>query len=230
MDIDGIGESLAESLLDRGLVHTPADLYNLTADQLLSLERMGEKSAGNILRGIEASKHRPLDRLIFALGIRHVGSETARILADHFGSLDELENAELDALLGIDGLGPIVASSVYESLRKPAMREMLEHLRKAGVNVKSDRRASSSLPLAGSQYVLTGSLDSLTRGQAEQRLKALGASVGSSVTKKTAGLIAGEDPGSKLDRARALGTPILDEAEFVRLLQGSEATIANPTA
>jgi DNA ligase (NAD+) len=110
------------------------------------------------------------------------------------------------------------------------MREMLEHLRKAGVNVKSDRRASSSLPLAGSQYVLTGSLDSLTRGQAEQRLKALGASVGSSVTKKTAGLIAGEDPGSKLDRARALGTPILDEAEFVRLLQGSEATIANPTA
>lgn len=225
MDIDGIGESLAEALLREGIVRTPADLYDLTADQLLQLERMGTKSAENILRGIEASKSRALDRLIFALGIRHVGSETARLLSDHFGSLDNLESAALDDLMAVDGLGPIVAASVYESLRKPAMQEMVEHLRREGVNTRSARQEGRSLPLAGDQYVLTGSLSSLTRGQAEQRLKGLGATVGSSVTKKTVGLIAGQDPGSKLDRAQALGTPILDEEAFLRLLEQHESSL-----
>ncbi len=222
MDIDGVGESLAEALLQRGLVHTPPDLYDLTAEQLLTLDRMGGKSAENILRAIDASKTRPLDRLIFALGIRHVGSETARLLANHFGSLQNLENAELDELIAIEGLGPIVAASVYDTLRKPAVQKMLRHLEWAGVNTMSEQRAGRSLPLAGQQYVLTGSLGSLTRGQAEQRLKQLGATVGSSVTKKTAALIVGEDPGSKLERARQLGTEVLDETKFLELLEQNE--------
>jgi DNA ligase (NAD+) len=225
MDIDGIGESLAEAVLETGLVRTPADIYDLTSAQLQTLERMGAKSADNIMRGIEASKSRPLDRLIFALGIRHVGSETARILADHFGSMRSLSEASMEDLLVVEGLGPIVAASVHSSLREPAMQEMLRHLEQTGVNTASDRKAARSLPLAGSQFVLTGSLVSLTRGQAEQRLKLLGAAIGSGVTKKTAGVITGAEPGSKLDRARALGTPVLDEREFLELLDRTEAAL-----
>lgn len=230
LDIDGVGESLAEALLRRGLVHTPPDLYDLTAERLLTLDRMGKKSAENILRALEASKKRSLDRLIFALGIRHVGSETARMLAEHFGSLENLEKAELDELVAIEGLGPIVAASVYESLRAPKMQEMLRHLERAGVNTRSERGARRSQPLAGQQYVLTGSLSRLTRGQAEQRLKQLGASVGSAVTKKTVGLIAGEDPGSKLDRARQLGTPVFGEEEFLHLLAEHEQSTSGSHA
>jgi DNA ligase (NAD+) len=228
MDIDGIGESLAEALLEHKLVRTPADLYDLTAEQLMSLERMGAKSAGNIIQGIEASKKRPLDRLVFALGIRHVGSETARILTDHFGSMKSLAEANIEDLLEVEGLGPIVAASVHDSLRAAAMLELLRHLEQAGVNTRSERQAARSLPLAGSQYVLTGSLTSLTRGQAEQRLKRLGATIGSGVTKKTVGVIAGAEPGSKLDRARALGTPVLDESDFLEFLDRTESALDQP--
>jgi DNA ligase (NAD+) len=229
MDIDGVGESLAEALLDHSLVRTPADLYDLSAEQLMTLERMGDKSAGNIIRGIEASKKRPFDRLIFALGIRHVGSETARILSDHFGSMQSLEQASLEDLTEVEGLGPIVATSVHDSLRATAMQELLRHLEQAGVNTRSERKAARSLPLTGSQYVLTGSLTGLTRGQAEQRLKRLGATIGSAVTKKTVGVIAGDEPGSKLDRARALGTPVLDEHDFLELLERTEAALDPPS-
>jgi DNA ligase (NAD+) len=229
MDIDGIGESLAEALLEHSLVRTPADLYDLSAEQLMTLERMGDKSADNIIRGIEASKKRPFDRLIFALGIRHVGSETARILSDHFGSMQSLEQASLEDLTEVEGLGPIVASSVHDSLRATAMQELLRRLEQAGVNTRSERKAARSLPLTGSQYVLTGSLTGLTRGQAEQRLKRLGATIGSAVTKKTVGVIAGDEPGSKLDRARALGTPVLDEHDFLDLLERTEAALDPPS-
>jgi DNA ligase (NAD+) len=218
MDIEGVGESLAETLLNRGLVRTPADLYDLTEEQLLELERMGQKSADNILRAIEASKHRPLHRLIFALGIRHVGGETAVLLADHFGDLQALAQAELADLESIEGIGPIVAASIYEHFRNPKALELIRHLERAGVNTKSERAPSRDGPLAGQQYVLTGSLDTLTRGQAEERLKRLGATVGSSVTKKTAGLVVGDQPGSKLARAEQLGTRILNEQDLLALL------------
>jgi DNA ligase (NAD+) len=191
----------------------------------MTLERMGAKSAENIMRGIETSKTRPIDRLIFALGIRHVGSETARLLADHFGSIQTLEEAGVEDLLAVEGLGPIVAASVYETLHEPAMQEMLRHLEGAGVTMRSERQAARLLPLAGNQYVLTGSLNGLTRGQAEQRLKRLGATIGSGVTKKTVGVIAGADPGSKIERAQALGTPVLDEHQFLELLDRTEAEL-----
>ncbi len=221
MDIDGLGEALAEALLDKGLVRTPAELYHLTEADLLRLERMGKKSAENLLAAIEQSKRRPLDRLIFALGIRHVGAETATLLGSHFSSLDELQGATLGDLGQIDGIGPVVAESIVAYFADPHAQDLIRRLAEAGVNVRSDSTPVRSLPLAGQQFVLTGALSSLTRGQAEAALKRLGASIGSSVTKKTVALIAGEDPGSKLERARQLGTRVLDERQFLALMDES---------
>jgi DNA ligase (NAD+) len=230
LDIEGIGESLAEALLTNGLVQTSADLYDLTAEQLLTLDRMGKKSVENILGAIEESKKRSLNRVIFALGIRHVGGETATLLASHFGTIAELAGASLEELQSVEGIGPIVAASIEAYFGEPRAQELIGHLERAGITMKSESAPARSMPLAGQQYVLTGSLPRLTRGQAEQRLKQLGASVGSAVTKKTAGLIAGEDPGSKLDRARQLGTPILNEQQFLELLAQHERAVAGPAA
>jgi DNA ligase (NAD+) len=223
LDVDGLGESLVAALLAAGLVHTPADFYKLTEEQLLGLDRIGQRSAQNLLRSIEASRNRPLDRLIFALGIRHVGGETAALLALHFGSLDALAKADLGELTAVEGIGPIVAEHVHAFFRDPASEELVAALKVAGLNTVSETGAARSQPLAGRQYVLTGSLAGLTRGEAEDRLKRLGASVGSSVTKKTHGLIAGEDPGSKLARAQQLGTPVLNEEQCLQLLTEAES-------
>jgi DNA ligase (NAD+) len=227
MDIDGLGESLAASLLNVGLVRTPPDLYHLSEEQIVSLDRMGEKSAQNLLHAIEASKQRPLGRVIFALGIRHVGSETAAILAAYFGSLDALASASPDELRNIPGIGPIVAESVATFFHDPQTKELLVGLQAAGVRGIADSEPMRERPLSGQQFVLTGSLASLTRGQAETRLKALGAAVSASVTKKTSALVAGESPGSKLVRAQALGTTILDEARFLELLEAAEKKSAD---
>jgi DNA ligase (NAD+) len=229
MDIDGIGESLAATLLERGLVRTPADLFDLTEEQLLTLDRMGTKSAENVTRAITQSKSRSLSRLIFALGIRHVGAETAMLLADHFGSLRELESATLVELEQVEGIGPIVAASVESYFRNAASQEMLRHLDRAGVNTKSGSAPARSMPLAGQQFVLTGSLSSLTRGQAEEKLKRLGASIGSAVTKKTSSLILGDEPGSKLERAQKLGTRVLNEGDFLELLEQHERLLVGST-
>lgn len=222
MDIDGLGESLVAALLRAGLVHNPADLYELTKEQLLQIERLGEKSATNLLSAIEGSRRRPLRNLLFALGIRHVGAETAGLLAQHFGNLDALAQAGEAELQAVPGIGPTVAESVCTFFRNPRAQAMVGHLKATGVRTEVRAAASSRLALAGRQYVLTGSLMALTRGAAESRLKQLGAAVGSSVTRKTTALVAGSEPGSKLAKAQQLGIPVLDEADFLALLSESE--------
>jgi DNA ligase (NAD+) len=219
MDIEGLGERMAQILYAEGLVRDPGDLYSLTAEQLTPLDRMGEKSAANLVRGIAASKDRPLPRLIFALGIRHVGAETAAALAGHFGSIDALASADEEEIAAIPGIGPTIAASVRAYFDEEHNQRTIAKLRAAGVRMTSDGQAAREGPLAGTQFVLTGTLAGFTRNEAESRLKALGAAVGSSVTKKTTHVVAGENPGSKLAKARQLGVPVLDEAAFVELLR-----------
>jgi DNA ligase (NAD+) len=217
MDVDSLGEKLADQLMRAGLVNDVADLYALTREQLLSLERMGEKSAQNVLDSIQASKQRPLSRLIFALGIRHVGSQTAALLAAAFGSLDRLKDAELEEIKAVEGIGPKIAESIFDYFHDPVNLAVIEKLKDAGVNMVGAPTSSDGI-LAGLTFVVTGRLSRYTRGQIEQKIKDLGGTVGDSVSKKTSYLIAGEDAGSKKDRAEKLKTPILDEEGFENLL------------
>jgi DNA ligase (NAD+) len=212
MDIEGIGERLAGVLYEAGLARDPGDLYSLTAEQLTSLERMGEKSAANVLNSIQSSKSRGLARLLFALGIRHVGDETARMIAGHFGSIDAVMQAEDEEIVAIPGIGATVAQSVRAYFEAERNLQVVEKLRAAGVKLTADGGATREGPLAGKSYVLTGTLAGFTRNEAETRLKRLGATVSAGVSKKTAGLIAGDNPGSKLAKAESLGVPVLDEA------------------
>ncbi len=222
MDIDGIGEKLAAALLKEGLVNNVADLYSLRQQDLIDLERMGEKSVQNLLEAIDTSKERPLARVIFALGIRHVGSETAELLAGHFGSMDKLANASIDDLLKVPTVGPKVAESTRAFFHQDANRRIIDELRRAGVRLEQERKTTGELPLAGREFVLTGRLEALPRGEAEARIRELGGSVGSSVTRKTTDVVAGAEPGSKLERARSLGTRLLSEDEFRHLLEESK--------
>ena len=222
MDIEGIGERLARVLYEERLVRDPGDLYSLTEEQLATLERMGEKSAANVLRSIQSSKTRGPARVIFALGIRHVGYETAQLLADHFGGVDALMAADEDEIAAIPGIGRTIAQSVCAHFAEHHNRRVVEKLRVAGVQLAGERRAGRDGPLAGRSYVLTGTLANFTRNQAEIRLKQLGAAVTGSVSKKTAGVIAGDNPGSKLAAAERHGVPVLDEAAFEALLRGHE--------
>jgi DNA ligase (NAD+) len=218
MDIEGIGERLAGVLYGAGLVRDPGDLYSLTADQLIALERMGEKSAANVLNSIQSSKSRGLVRVLFALGIRHVGDETARMIAGHFGSIDAVIRAEAEEIVAIPGIGMTVAQSVRAYFEAERNRQVIEKLRAAGVKLTADGGASREGPLAGTSYVLTGTLTGFTRNEAESRLKQLGATVSGSVSKKTTGVIAGDNAGSKLAKAETLGVPVLDEAALRALL------------
>ncbi|MGI8550730.1 MAG: NAD-dependent DNA ligase LigA, partial [Dehalococcoidia bacterium] len=232
MDIEGIGDALAAVVLQGRLVADPSDLYRLRQEDLNGLERMGGKSSANVLAAIETSKRRPLRNLIFALGIRHLGLETAGLLADHFASIDRISAASEAELQAVSGIGPVVAKSVFSFFRDPAALQMIRGLRDAGVRMKSDKPIARDLPLAGQQYVLTGNLAGLSRSEAESRLKQLGASVGASVTKKTTGLIVGESPGSKLTKARQLGITVLDEdalRSLLRSLSGDEGDAPAPS-
>jgi len=218
MDIEGIGEALAQNLLNANLVSDPGDLYSLRREQLVALDRMGEKSAQNVLDEIEASKQRPFACVLFALGIRHVGEETARLLAEHFGTLDALMGASVEELETVPSVGPRIAESVYTYFRDERNQPFLQKLREAGVQLVEEQKRDRG-PLHGTTWVLTGSLQSLTRGQAEARLKELGAKVASNVSKTTSYVVAGADPGSKLEKARKLGLRVLDEPEFQQALQ-----------
>jgi len=220
MDIDGVGEKLAAALLEKGLVKNVADLYSLHTQDLMNLERMGEKSVQNVLDAIEWSKQRPLSRVIFAIGIRHVGAETAELLASHFGSMDRLASASEEELLAVPTIGPKIAESILAFFRQEANRDIIEELRRAGVRLEEEAVELRERPLLGQEFVLTGRLETLPRSEVEARIKELGGSVGSSVTKKTTHLVVGAEPGSKLERARALGTKVLNEEEFLRLLEG----------
>ncbi len=221
MDIQGIGEKQAEALFQSGLVKDVGDLYSLKdkKDELTAMERMAEKSVSNMLAAIEGSKERPLARTLFALGIRHVGSETAEILAEHFRSMDELSRATMENLTSIPAIGPKIAESVIDFFSKESNKAIIQKLRKAGVRLEMEESKREVLPFSGHEFVLTGKLEAFSRTEAEARIKELGGSAGSSVTKKTTILVAGADPGSKLDRARELGTRILTEGEFLNLLE-----------
>ena len=217
MDIEGMGEKLCLSLLEAGLVNDIADVYSITAEDLLKLERMAEKSAANVMGAIEASKGRPLSRVIFALGILHVGSEMAETLAGHYRNLWRLSRATEAELVEIPGVGPKIAESVAAWFQDEANRQILSKLQWAGVRLKEDApQEPTERPLAGLQFVVTGRLESMTRPQAEALIKELGGSVGSSVSRKTSFLVAGEEAGSKLAQANKLDTPVLTEADFLK--------------
>ena len=218
MDINGLGEAIVDQFLGAKLVRSISDLYGLSLEVLTALERMGAKSARNLLDEIEASKSRGLARLLFALGIRHVGERLAQTLAARFRTLEALEAAGHDKLLESDDVGPKVAESILFFFAQPENREVIERLRKAGVSDRAAAEADGPKPLAGQVFVITGTLSGLSRDEARELLEARGAEVGSSVTRKTTGLIVGESPGSKLDRARELGVRTIGEREFLELV------------
>ncbi len=222
MDIDGLGSKLIAQLVDQDLVHSPADLYRLDRDTLAGLERMAEKSADNLLESLENSKSVSLGQLLFALGIREVGQVTANQLARHFGTLDNLAVADLEALEAVPDVGPVMAAHVRAFFDEPHNREVIEQLLAVGVHYQPEEMPSGdNLPLTGNTYVLTGALESMTRSQAKAELEARGAKVTSSVSKNTTALIAGSDPGSKLAKAESLGIEVLDENGLKELLENS---------
>jgi len=221
MDIRGIGESQSAMLLREGLVKNIADLYDLKdkKEQLIKLERMAEKSVTNILNAIEKSKDTPLARVIFALGIRHIGEEMAELLAKHFGSMKKLQNASREELLSVPTVGPKIADSIIAFFGQEENRRIIDRLRKAGVRLEEEAVRPEELPLARQEFVITGRLETFSRQEAEARIKALGGTAKSDVTKKTTYLVVGADPGSKLAHAQALGTKQLTEEEFLKLLE-----------
>jgi DNA ligase (NAD+) len=227
MDIRGIGESQSAMLLRERLVKDIADLYYLKGkkEQLVELEKMAEKSADNMLNAIEKSKERPLARVIFALGIRHVGAEMAQVLAQHFGSIDydnpdSLANASREELMSVPTVGPKIADSIVTFFRQEENRDIIERLREAGVRLEEEIVKLKGLLLAGQEFVITGRLDAFSRQEAGKRVKELGGTVKDNVTRNTTCLVAGAEPGgSKLARAQALGTKQLTEEEFLRLLE-----------
>ena len=218
MDINGLGEAVVDQLLAAGLVRSLADLYGLRPEELAALERLGPKSARNLVDEIEASKSRGLARLLFALGIRHVGERLAQTLAARFRSLEALEKAPREELLEAEDVGPKVAESILFFFARPENRRLVERLRQAGVDDRAAAAADGPRPLAGQVFVITGTLAGMSREEARALLEDRGAEVGSSVTRKTTALIVGESPGSKLDRARELGVRIVGEAEFRELV------------
>jgi DNA ligase (NAD+) len=221
LDIDGLGEKIVDQLVDRGRVRTPADLYRLAPDELAGLERMGGKSAQNLLDALERSKRTTLERFVYALGIRNVGEATARDLAAHFGALDRLLAADQDALEEVPDVGPVVATSIRQFLAEPHNREVIDALRAAGVSWREGPpRRPAAGRLDGKKFVLTGTLPGMTREEATRLILSGGGKVTGSVSKKTDYVVAGADPGSKLAQAEALGVAVLDEDGLRRLLGG----------
>jgi DNA ligase (NAD+) len=220
MDIDGMGEVLVDQLVSRGVVKSVADIYDLTLDRLLELDRMGKKSAEKVLRNIEASRSQPLPRVLNGLGIPFVGERTAQILADTFGSLDAIADADEEKLQEAEEVGPKVSESIRQFFHERRNRELMERLRQAGLTFEHKIKPKKTAgPLAGKALVLTGTLPNLSREDAKARIEAAGGKVTGSVSKKTAYVVAGADPGSKLDKANSLGVPVIGEPELLALLQ-----------
>jgi DNA ligase (NAD+) len=220
MDIEGLGPSLIEQLVDKGFLKDYADVYYLKYEDLVTLERMGEKSSSNLISAIEESKHRDLDRLICALGINNVGSHTAEVLSEHFDALDKLTNATQEELEGIYEIGPVTAKSIVGFFQTKHTREIIEKLKARGVNTQklASPKTAKNPKVSGKSFVITGTLQKYPRNEAEALIKNLGGRVVSSVSKKTDYLVVGEEPGSKLDKARKLNVYVLDEVAFEKLV------------
>jgi DNA ligase (NAD+) len=225
MNIEGLGEMLVGQLCEKDLIKSYADVYGLDQQTLENLERMGKKSAAKVLSELEKSKSNDIWRLLYGLGIRHVGERGAQVLADHFGSVDAIQQASLEALQQVREIGPVLAASVRSWFDEPSNQQLIDGFRRAGLKLVGERKAppAGPQPLSGKTYVITGELGGMSRDEAEARLKVLGAKVTGSVSKKTTALIVGSDPGaSKSEKARELGISTLDEAAFLSLIQGSD--------
>ena len=221
LDIEGLGDKLVDQLVEAGVVHTLPDLFKLGLANLSALDRMGEKSAQNLLAGLAAAKETTFARFLYGLGIRHVGETTAKDLAKHFGAMERLMDATLDQLLAVNDVGPVVAQSIRTFFEQEHNREVVDQLRAAGVTWPEGEGSAASQapqPLAGKTFVLTGTLPTLTRDDAVERIEAAGGKVSGSVSKKTDYVVAGTEAGSKLDKARDLGRPVLDESALLALL------------
>jgi DNA ligase (NAD+) len=222
MDIDGLGEKQASVFLDQGLITDVADIYDLTEERLVELDRFGETSARNLVASIAASRERPFKRVLYALGLPGVGFVTAEALADHFGSIDELHEADPEKIVEVEGVGPIMAEQIAESLGDDATWALVERLRAKGLRLEADpsERRVTGGPLEGKTVVLTGTLPELTREEAASLVKNAGGKVVNSVSKKTDFVVAGENPGSKLAKAEKFGTAVLDEDGLRGVLAG----------
>jgi len=213
-----MGDTLVNQLTDRKMVKDVADLYKLTKEKLLSLERMGDKSAENVLREIENSKKLPLERVIYGLGIRFVGERTAQFLAEHFGTMEAIEKASEEELQQVEEVGPRIAKSIIEFFAEPKNRELVEELRAAGLSMRGKKKGRGT-KLAGKTFVLTGTLANYTRDEAKKMIEDAGGKVAGSVSKKTDFVVAGADAGSKLDKAKELGVAVIDEVGMRELLR-----------
>lgn len=218
MDIDGLGSALVDQLVTAGLIKSYADLYSLTVEDILPLERMAEKSAKNLMKAIVTSKNQPFERLLYALGIRHVGVTVARELAQSFGSLDALKNAEIDDIASVHGIGLKIAESLHAFLNQPTSNELIARLKSAGLNTKYEESTSKGSKLQGMTFVLTGTLPTLSRSDATAIIEENGGKTNGSVSKNTTYVLAGDAAGSKLDKARKLGIPVLSEAELLSMI------------
>jgi DNA ligase (NAD+) len=213
-----MGDALVTQLTDRKLVKDIADIYKLTKDDLLKLERMGDKSAENVLKEIESSKKLPLERVIYGLGIRMVGERTAQFLAEHFGALDAIETASEKELQQVEEVGPRIAKSIVEFFAEPKNRELVEELRAAGLTLRGKKKERGT-KLVGKTFVLTGTLANYSRDEAKKMIEDAGGKVTGSVSKKTDYVVAGADAGSKLDKAKELGVNVIDEKKMEKLLK-----------
>jgi len=219
MNIDGLGEKIVDQLVEKGMVKDVADLYSLKLEEVAELERMGEKSAQNLLDEIEASKKSPLSRLIFALGIQFVGERTGQLLAEHFSTLEEFAAAKTEELENVPEVGPKVAASITEFFSEAANRNLIKKLHKAGVRPTVEKREVKSQKLAGKSFVFTGGLANRSREEAGELVLQHGGKVSGSVSKKTDYVVVGTDPGSKYEKAKELGVEILSEGEFEKLIE-----------
>jgi DNA ligase (NAD+) len=220
MNVEGLGDALVTQLLERRLLTSVADIYSLTEEQLLELERIGKKSAQSLLAEIENSKKLPLNRVLFSLGLRFVGERTAQLLAESFGSMDALMAATIEELQAVDEVGPRVAQAIHEFFAEEKNRHLVEKLRQAGLTFGAEKKRKSS-QLEGMTFVLTGTMADLTREEAKVRIEAAGGRVSGSVSKKTSYVVAGEEAGSKLDKARELKVPVIEQAQLLELLGDS---------
>ena len=218
MDIEGLGTVWVEQFVDRGMIKDLGGIYELDFDRVVNLERMGEKSTENLFRGIEESKKRPLERLIYGLGIFDVGEHSAHILAQRFKSLDAVAMASEEELQAIREIGPVTAKSIAEFFKEPGAKKIIEKLRKHGVRFDLVQEVKKETPFSGKSVVITGSLEKLERTKAETLIRSLGGHPSSSVSKKTDYLVAGESPGSKLTKAQELGVKVLNEKQFLKML------------